>query len=116
MYRNGLRRNKRQTRQDGRRSVRQGGGFMILEICEDCNGHGVIWGNRSRGGDEECSACDGEGMTYVKRIKGGRIMTASIYVVERGFRDGVSENYHSEIIGVYADKSIANKVMTSEDD
>jgi len=33
------------------------------EICEDCNGHGVIWDNRSRG-DEECSACDGEGMAY----------------------------------------------------
>lgn len=33
------------------------------EICEGCNGHGVIWGNRSRG-DEDCSECDGDGMTY----------------------------------------------------
>lgn len=35
----------------------------ITEICESCNGHGVIWGNRSRG-DEECTACEGEGMIW----------------------------------------------------
>lgn len=35
----------------------------ISSICESCNGHGVIWGDRYRG-DEECSECDGEGMTY----------------------------------------------------
>lgn len=36
----------------------------MAEICEKCNGHGVIWGNRNRG-DEECSECDGDGMFWV---------------------------------------------------
>lgn len=36
----------------------------ISEICESCNGRGVIWGDRYRG-DEECTACDGEGMVWV---------------------------------------------------
>mgnify|MGYP001217433735 CR=1 FL=1 len=41
----------------------------ISEICEGCNGHGVIWGVRGIRGDEECVECDGEGMTYRKRLR-----------------------------------------------
>lgn len=37
--------------------------YSTGEICESCNGQGVIWGDRYRG-DEECDECDGEGMIW----------------------------------------------------
>ena len=95
------------------------------EICEGCNGHGDIWGNRSRG-DEECTACEGEGMTYIQNEKreDNQMNKYTIYVHESKYSvheveaNSVQEAENKAIggEGFIFDKTISFEVDAEKED